>query len=161
MKQIYDGYFVTEDGKVYNKYRKLLSPVDNGKRYLLLNLNINGKRRGKCIHRIVAEAYIPNPQGLPEVNHKDCDRTNNSVENLEWITHGDNIKYSYAMSNRSASGESNANCNTTVKIVTEICILLEEGFKSSTIRDSGYNYNLVRAIKQKKNWTHISCNYNF
>ena len=122
---------------------------------------LKGKRHTKAVHRLVAEAFIENPNELPEVNHKDANRMNNCVENLEWITHGDNIKHSYKLNNRSALGESNANCVTTLEIVKIICELIEEGFKSSKIRDMGYNYDLVRAIKSKKNWTHISCNYNF
>ena len=161
MKQIYENYFVTEKGEVYNKYKKLLSPVDNGRGYLILGLTRGGKRYTKAIHRLVAEAFIPNPNNLPEVNHKDTNRYNNSVENLEWITHGDNIKYSYTMNNRSALGESNANCITDQHTVIEICELLEQGLKASKIRDLGYNYALVRKIKSKQNWSHISCNYNF
>ena len=109
----------------------------------------------------MAEAYIPNPSSLPEVNHLDGNRQNNSVANLEWITHGNNIKHSYNLQNRTALGESNANCNTTVDIVVEICQLLEEGLKSSKIRDLGYDYSLIRSIKARRNWKHISYNYNF
>ena len=47
------------------------------------------------------------------------------------------------------------------KIVNEICIHLENGLKPSFIRDLGYDYNLIRAIKARKNWNHISNNYNF
>lgn len=161
MKQIYENYFVTQDGKVYNKHNKLLSPFDNGRGYLVLGLTIKGKIRTKAIHRLVAEAFIENPNNLPEVNHKDCNRLNNSVENLEWITHSENIKYSYTMGNRNVLGESNANCKTNQQIVIEICELLDKGFKPSKIRDLGYNYALVRKIKSKQNWSHISCNYNF
>ena len=161
MKQIYDGYYITQDGKIFNKFKKQLSPYDNGKGYLVVNIQINGVRKCKAIHRIVAEAYIPNPNSLPEVNHLDGNRQNNSVANLEWITHGNNIKHSYNLQNRTALGESNANCNTTVDIVVEICQLLEEGLKPSKIRDLGYDYSLIRSIKARRNWKHISYNYNF
>lgn len=50
--------------------------------------------RGVSVARLVAMAYIPNPDNLPEVNHKDYNRTNANVNNLEWITHADNIRYS-------------------------------------------------------------------
>ena len=48
------------------------------------------------VHRLVAMAFIPNPNGYNELNHKDEDKTNNSVENLEWCTHRENIRYSLA-----------------------------------------------------------------
>lgn len=55
-----------------------------------------GKLYGKKVHRLVAEAFIPNPDKLPEVNHKDEDKSNNSVQNLEWCDRKYNIRYSIA-----------------------------------------------------------------
>jgi hypothetical protein len=161
MKKIYDSYFITVNGEVFNKHKKLLTPQDNGKGYLILNLRVGGKRLCKSIHRLLAEAFIPNPENLPEVNHKDANRRNNALSNLEWCTHGYNIKYSFDLNNRSAVGSNNANCITTENTVHAICKLLESGHTSANIRDLGYNYALVRALKQKSTWKHISCNYNF
>lgn len=162
MKQIYDNYTINEDGDVFNKYDKKLSPVDNGKGYLMVGLTLNsGKRIVKTIHRLLAEAYIDNPMDFSDVNHIDGDRKNNKLENLEWLSHGDNIKHSYKLNNRSATGVKNANCITTEEEVNEICHYLSSGFKSSQIRDLGYNYSLVRKIKRRAGWIHISCNYDF
>ena len=47
-----------------------------------------------CVHILVAKAFIPNPENLPEVNHKDYNRANPDVDNLGWVTHGDNVRYS-------------------------------------------------------------------
>ena len=55
--------------------------------------DINHKRKTERIHRLVALAFIPNPNNLPEVNHINCIRDDNRVENLEWITHAENIAY--------------------------------------------------------------------
>lgn len=161
MKQIYDGYYITENSEVFNKYGKKLSPVNNGKGYLILNININGSRKCKAIHRMMAEAFIPNPENLPEVNHKDANRQNNSIANLEWVTHGQNIRHSYDMQNRTSKGSNNANCKIDESIVIEICKHLATGLKASAVRDLGYSYSLVRKIKNKQNWMHISKYYNF
>lgn len=161
MKQIYDNYFISENSEVFNKHGKKLSPVDNGKGYLILNINIDGKRKCKAIHRLVAEAFIPNPDNLPEVNHKDANRRNNSIENLEWVTHGQNIKHTYDLQNRSALGVTNANCKTEESVVIEICEHLEKGLKASEVRDLGYSYSLVRKVKSKQNWSHVSVKYSF
>lgn len=48
------------------------------------------------VHRLVAEAFIPNPDNLPEVNHIDGNRSNNAVHNLEWVSHADNMRHAYA-----------------------------------------------------------------
>lgn len=61
--------------------------------YLEATLSKNGKPSTKKIHRLVAEAFLPNPEGLPQVNHKDEDKTNNRVENLEWCSAKYNMNY--------------------------------------------------------------------
>lgn len=69
-----------------------LKPCD-AKGYLLVGIKINGKLVKRGVHRLVAQTFIPNPDNSPEVNHKDCDRKNNNVDNLEWVTRQENIAY--------------------------------------------------------------------
>ena len=119
------------------------------------------KRITKAIHRLLAEAFIDNPLQLSDVNHIDGDRRNNSLSNLEWLSHGNNIKHSYKLQNRSATGSNNANCKTIEENVFQICSYLQDGLKPSKVRDLGFNYNLVRKIKSRQNWEHISKNFIF
>ena len=72
---------------------KLKSQVDNGKGYCVVNLKRDGKQSMRTVHRLVAEQFIPNPTELREVNHRDGDKSNNHVSNLEWCTHSDNIRH--------------------------------------------------------------------
>lgn len=91
-------YEINENGEIRNiKSKKIV------KGYLEKNGYIRVKFENKClggvvrtsVHRLVAEAFILNPDNLPEVNHKDSNRSNNHVSNLEWVTHSGNMKHSY------------------------------------------------------------------
>lgn len=61
--------------------------------YLVVELKYNNKSTKKLVHRLVAEAFIPNPLNLPEVNHKDCDKSNNKQSNLEWVSKLENAAH--------------------------------------------------------------------
>lgn len=80
-------------GSRYVRSSVILKGFDNrGYRYVILYKD--GKGHSKKIHRLVAEAFIPNPYNLSDVNHIDYNRANNVVTNLEWISKADNLKYS-------------------------------------------------------------------
>ena len=99
MKDIvgYEGlYAVTSCGKVWSyRNERFLKPEDNGHGYLRVKLCKDRKEKKYMIHRLVADAYIPNPDNLPQVDHIDEDRTNNCVNNLQWITNRDNCRKSH------------------------------------------------------------------
>lgn len=97
----FESYYVTDSGDVYAKnYRKSgrirkLTQCKNDNGYMCVVLSRNGKTFCKKVHRLVAIAFIKNPFNKREVNHKDGNRTNNNVSNLEWATGSENIKHSY------------------------------------------------------------------
>lgn len=101
------SYSVTIQGRIYSHARadargnrrkaKYLKPIPDGDGYLRAHLCLQAVRRKWPIHRLVAIAFLPNPEGLPEVNHKDGDKTNNNVTNLEWVTTRENIKHAIEM----------------------------------------------------------------
>jgi len=92
------GYLITDEGHVisirYGKFR-IMKPATINRRYLQHIFSINGRRSNKTTHRLVASAFIPNPQHKPAVNHIDGNKLNNSVTNLEWVTHSENMIHSY------------------------------------------------------------------
>ena len=93
-------YEVSDIGRVKslgnNKYRKekILTPGKNTGGYLRIGLSKDGHTKYLLVHRLVAEAFIPNPNNLETVNHKDEVKTNNTVSNLEWMSREDNVAYS-------------------------------------------------------------------
>jgi len=91
-------YFVSDTGEVKRNGR-ILKPTIEKQGYMKLTLSHNSVRMYKRVHRLVAETFIPNPENKPEVNHKDFDKSNNCVDNLEWNNKSENIKYNYDKSN--------------------------------------------------------------
>lgn len=83
------------------------SPIVNKKGYKMVSLWINGEMKRKQIHRLVAEAFVPNPYNKPEVNHKNGDRGNNCIWNLEWSTTQENILHSIFVLGKDMSGKNN------------------------------------------------------
>lgn len=63
--------------------------------YPICSLVTDGRRRTKSIHRLVAMAFIPNPKNKRDVNHKDLNKENNNIDNLEWMTRSENMKHAY------------------------------------------------------------------
>ena len=96
----YEGiYEVSDTGLVRSlnwertKQVRVLRPGKLERGYLFVPLSKDGHVKNFLVHRLVAQAFIPNPQCLPQVNHKDEDKENNSVSNLEWCTARYNINY--------------------------------------------------------------------
>jgi DNA-binding transcriptional regulator YiaG len=107
-----DLYQVSNTGLVKKLTRKTANlnqkRTDNGQGYYTVRLTKNRKSRNCRVHRLVAEAFIPNPFNKPEINHKNCDKTDNSAGNLEWCTTKENHHHA-AINGLTTQGEKNYN----------------------------------------------------
>ena len=89
----YEGlYEVSNLGRI-RRNGKILKPQKTRDGYLRVHLSKNGIAKHGKVHRLVALAFLPNPQNLPQINHKDEDKTNNAVNNLEWCSEEYNANY--------------------------------------------------------------------
>lgn len=87
----YPNYYVSKEGEVFSsKTNKVISQSINTGGYRTVNISVDGKSKRVLVHRLVAEAFIPNPENKPVVNHIDCNRSNANVDNLEWVTYSEN-----------------------------------------------------------------------
>lgn len=92
----YPNYYVSEEGKIYSCNQTIyLKPQINKNGYCYVTLCKDGSKQNFYIHRLVAQAFIENCDEKDFVNHKDLDKTNNNLSNLEWVTHSENIIHMY------------------------------------------------------------------
>ena len=95
-KQYIKNYYVSDEGLIKNNITgKILKTTCNYKGYKKTNISVDGKLYTVYIHRLVAELFVLNPDNLPQVNHKDGNKLNNRVDNLEWVTAQQNIIHAH------------------------------------------------------------------
>lgn len=130
----YEGlYEVSNKGRVksfQHKVVKIRIPQKHGE-YFALGLSKFGKQKTICIHALVAKAFIPNPENKPFVNHRDGDKYNNCVENLEWSTVAENTQHAYDTGLAKAlRGAKNGGAKFTEEQVKEIRSMHIKGDKN-------------------------------
>lgn len=161
-----EHYEVSDCGRVRRIKRakgamlgRCLKPKPTYKGYLLVNLSINAKMHKKSIARMVAKAFLPNPENKPEVNHRDGIKANNSVSNLEWATSVENANHAVRTGLRlGPRGVLHASCKLTEAQVLEIrekAKTRERGFGRLLAKEYGVVHQLIYAIVGRKIWKHI------
>lgn len=94
-KWIFNGYTIREDGVVTSRFGRAIKHQLSKNGYVRVELWRNGEGKKYLLHRLLAKAFVPNPDGKPTVNHIDGDKANNTITNLEWATRSENQKHAY------------------------------------------------------------------
>ena len=137
-------YKITSDGRVYSEYLgDFIKPFYSKGGYVRVKLNYGDRSKKYMVHRLVAMAFIPNPDNKPEVNHIDGDKHNNNAENLEWVTRSENIRHAFSTGlmkpSRSMLGRKNPNAGRHGKPIR--IIETGEEFNSITECEKAINGN--------------------
>ena len=158
-------YQVSNHGDIKsNLSKKILKHSINTNGYHKVMIYINMKSYDKLVHRLVANAFIPNPESKPEVNHIDGNKENNCVWNLEWVTHSENIQHSFDIGLHPLTpqyGSKNGMSIYSENQIHSVCKLLE---KLIPIKLIAYLTNVdqqyITHIKKGDCWNQISSLYN-
>lgn len=125
--------------------------------YFIIKLSNEGKNKTHFVHRLVAEAFLPNPNNLPIVNHKNSIKTDNNIENLEWVSNSENVKH--AIKNKLTticSGENHGACKYTDEDILKIRKLYKDKLSLTEIgKIMGTNKARIWEIVHRKTWKHI------
>ena len=136
----YEGYYeVSNLGNIFSIRRNIIvKPYINQTGYYMVNLWFKCKQDKRLISRLVAEAFIENPENKPVINHKDGNRLNNFVDNLEWCTQSENLKHAYATGLRKQEYKKISN-----EQAKEIIYLRKNGTSLKTLADK---YNISTSL---------------
>lgn len=146
----YPNYSATKSGKIFsNKTKKYIKGQINNEGYIRLGLyGTNGEKKF-LVHRLIAETFIPNPQNKPQVNHIDSNKSNNCVENLEWITNRENREHALRQYRTESIVPKNYSLNNfrqveknIVKAKVEINIL-----KKDLLKDNNEVAQIIKNLK--------------
>jgi uncharacterized protein YerC len=153
-------YFVDENGDVYSypkktrkNIRKLKAMIGNNG-YSSVDLCKDGTIKKYLIHRLVAEAFIPNPEKKPQVNHINGIKTDNRLDNLEWCTHSENMLHSYKQGLNTTKGEKNSQSKLNTEDVVKI--FLDDRMYSLISKQYNISISTISDIKRGYSWTHIT-----
>ena len=129
----YSNYRVYPDGRIYSEFiNRFITPTLDGGNYLQVTLvDDNGLRRTIKVHRLVASAFLPNLEEYREINHKDFNKSNNTISNLEWCDRAYNVKYNF--SNRNYIAQIEKVTPLTIEQVKVIPVLVDYGFSIKLI----------------------------
>lgn len=142
---------------VFTRLGQILKPGKVGAGYLQIHLANRGKTKDLLVSRIVAEAFVPNPEGKPEVNHRNGNKLDCTSANLEWVTHAENVNHAFANGlYPPRNGEAGSGSKLKNSQVIEIRKRFAEGDRQIDLaREFGVGDHTIRDIVRRNTWKHI------
>lgn len=128
-------------GGVITRREKVLTPIFDKDGYCKVSLYKNNRKKQKSVHRLVAQAFIPNLDNKPHVNHKDGDKTNNRADNLEWVTPAENVHHSIDTGLRKMKMLIDTNTGVTYSSVKEASDVLGININTLKSKLTGHTTN--------------------
>lgn len=157
------GYFACDDGHIYRNGVKLKgasSGTKVGYRRLVVSY-LDGTTKRHLIHRLIAEAFIKNPEQKPCVNHINGKQDDNRVENLEWVTHKENTQHAIR-TKLMPSGSDKPQAKINEDTVHEICKLMVLNWRNKEICEKfGLSKSILTNIRNGVSWTEITDQYDY
>lgn len=136
---------------------KPMKQVMNESGYWTIDLRKDKKRATGIVHRLVAGAFVPNPDSLPIVNHMDSDRVNNRWDNLEWCTQQHNVQHSYDSGSNSNAGDLHPRKVLSEALVKEMRIKYNAGTTRNELVDEyGFKYCTIDKAVRGINWSNVT-----
>lgn len=132
---------------------RIMKPTIKKSGYIDINLMKNSVAKSFRVHRLVAITFIPNPKNKKQVNHKDGNKANNHVDNLEWNTSGENQRHAYKNGFRNQIGSNNGCSKLTEEDVVKI--RLDTRFQTVIAAEYGISQSIVSSIKLRQTWKHV------
>lgn len=156
-------YMVSNYGRIRSGYvDRIIKPYKLPNDYMDIQLHIDGKIYHKLIHRLVAIAFVdnPDPENKFKVNHKDGDKSNNYDWNLEWVTNQENMDHAVETGLINNLGSKNPNSVYSEAQIHQVCMLLEDGLGPTEISKLiSVDRDTIGKIKSREVWKHISSGY--
>lgn len=159
----YSHYRIYSNGRIYSEFvNRYITPTEDSSHYLQNTLvDDNGNRKTIKTHRLVAIAFLPNPENLPDVNHRDFNRKNNNVTNLEWCTAEYNVQYTAKFNIDENKKVYMRFSPLTEEMVLLIPTLLNYGFSIKLIsRLYRVGHITIRNIVSGKTWKWLKLKFN-
>jgi hypothetical protein len=149
-------YSVSSRGRVKNDRTGRILADSDWSGYRTITLRVNGHRLAKKVHRLVAEAFLPNPENKPQINHIDGSRNNNRVDNLEWCTQSHNLLHASSLGRLGMKGTRHHKARLNEHQVRDIIRRLQSG---ETQHEVAAAFNVSRSavslVASGVNWSHL------